>query len=196
MLALSGMTLEGNTLPLVDAATGEPTFPKKLTCDGKHHNDTPTIYVSGVNAMQEKTYLAIFIVDHDAPSGNFIHYGVMNIPIDPKNPGKISPINIKTDTGAPGSDMMFVYTEGNKEFPIIVFRNGFGKFGFTGPCPPGKEKHAYTFYIAHYYDVITKSMLASYKFNEKPISETSIRSMLQGSLIAIGTSELFYARQR
>ena len=87
-------------------------IPSKYTCEGDNIN--PTIYVK--NIPQKAKSLALIMDDPDAPmAGGFTHWVAWNI--DPAGM-----INEKSSQGVQG-------------------KNGGGKNGYTGPCPPGGTHH-------------------------------------------------------
>ena len=90
-------------------------IPSKFTADGI--NISPQLEWS--NAPKETKSFALTCIDPDAPSGEFIHWIVYDIPVDVseiKQGGKIG-----------------------KELP-----NSFGKLGYKGPSPPSGT-HRYIF---------------------------------------------------
>jgi Raf kinase inhibitor-like YbhB/YbcL family protein len=91
-------------------------IPAKYTCDGDDIN--PPLVFSG--APPSAKSLVLIMDDPDAPGGTFDHWIVWNIP--------------PTTSGV---------AEGQ---PLrgVVGRNGFGKNGYGGPCPPSGE-HRYQF---------------------------------------------------
>ena len=87
-------------------------IPKRYTCDGA--NVSPPLQFSGVPA--EAKSLSLVVTDPDAPAGTFTHWTVTQIP-----PGTVS------------------IAEGG---PLgVEGKNGFGKVGYGGPCPPGGTHH-------------------------------------------------------
>lgn len=98
------------------AFTDGGSIPSKYTCDG---NDTsPPLTFAGVPTAAKS--LALIVDDPDAPGGTFDHWIVWNIPAD-----ATSVAEGQSPQGVAG-------------------RNGFGKNGYGGPCPPGGE-HRYFF---------------------------------------------------
>jgi hypothetical protein len=87
-------------------------IPAEYTCDGA--DISPELHVS--NWPPHTKSFVIEMVDFDAPSGEFNHWNVWNIP-----PASI--IQKGTKAGVTG-------------------KNGFGKLGYAGPCPPSGE-HRY-----------------------------------------------------
>jgi Raf kinase inhibitor-like YbhB/YbcL family protein len=102
-------------------APGE-LIPSKYTCDGE--NISPPLEWSDVPAAT--TSLALIVDDPDAPRGLFLHWLIYDIP--PGENGLTEGIGLESDTAG-----------GAKQG-----RNGFGKIGYGGPCPPGGV-HRYFF---------------------------------------------------
>jgi Raf kinase inhibitor-like YbhB/YbcL family protein len=92
------------------------SIPAKYTCDGA--NSSPPLSIEGVPPAAKS--LALIMDDPDAPSGTFDHWIVWNI--DPK---------------------AAAIAEGQSP-QGVAGRNGFGKSGYGGPCPPSGE-HRYYF---------------------------------------------------
>ncbi|HEX9405787.1 MAG TPA: YbhB/YbcL family Raf kinase inhibitor-like protein [Thermoanaerobaculia bacterium] len=91
-------------------------IPAKYTCDGA--NGSPPLVFGGIPSGAKS--LALIVDDPDAPGGTFDHWIVWNIPPN-------------TTTVAEGQSPQGV-----------AGRNGFGKSGYGGPCPPSGE-HRYQF---------------------------------------------------
>jgi Raf kinase inhibitor-like YbhB/YbcL family protein len=89
-------------------------IPSVYTCEGKNIN--PSITIKNIPAKTMS--LALIVDDPDAPKGTFDHWVIWNI--DPS----ATTIN---ENSAPG-------TEG---------KNGSGKNGYMGPCPPSGTHHYY-----------------------------------------------------
>ena len=94
------------------------SIPSKYTCDGA---DTSPPLAFGAIPNGAKT-LALIMDDPDAPGGTFDHWIVWNIP---------------PNTTAIGE---------GKSPQGVSARNGFGKSGYGGPCPPSGE-HRYYFKV-------------------------------------------------
>jgi hypothetical protein len=93
-------------------------IPSTFTVDGK--NISPQLEWS--NAPQTTKSFALTCIDPDAPSGNFIHWIVYDIP------ASVSSIEQAQKIG--------------KELP-----NSFGKLGYKGPSPPsGTHRYVFTLY--------------------------------------------------
>ena len=91
------------------------------TCDG--NNVSPQLSWSGVPAGTKS--FALTCIDPDAPSGDFIHWLVYDIPagITTFSQGKPLPAGIKES------------------------ENDFGKKSYGGPCPPsGTHRYVFTVY--------------------------------------------------
>lgn len=91
-------------------------IPSKYTCDGEEVN--PPLMIE--NIPHGTQTLAIIVEDPDAPTGVYYHWLVWNMP----------PERIVEENRIPG----------------ISGRNGAGKTGYHGPCPPSGT-HCYFFYV-------------------------------------------------
>jgi Raf kinase inhibitor-like YbhB/YbcL family protein len=101
-----------NKLTLISPAFSPGSnIPEKYSCKGKNIN--PPIDIQSI--PPETVSLAIVVEDPDAPSGVFDHWVAWNLP-----PFKQIPENYKV--GVQG-------------------KNGKGKTGYTGPCPPSGTHH-------------------------------------------------------
>src|SRR5215218_4669686 len=93
-------------------------IPREQTCDGE--DAPPELHWSGVPSGVVE--LALTCEDPDAPGGTFVHWVAWGI--DPSS-GRLAP-----DAGT----------------DIRHGRNGFGRDGYGGPCPPpGHGPHRYQF---------------------------------------------------
>lgn len=124
----------------------EGVIPSKYTCEGEEVN--PPLQIDQIPA-DAKT-LAIIVEDPDAPNGTFDHWLVWNIP-----PTKLI-----------GGDVT----------PGICGKNGGGKTGYYGPCPPSGF-HRYYF---HVYALDTELDL------EGGADKTSLQQAMQGHILAEG----------
>jgi len=89
-------------------------IPRQYTCDGQNIN--PPLKFGGLPADAKS--LALIVDDPDAPNGTFVHWVVADIPA--------------------GTTMV------NEHDPLAqatAGRNGSGKTGYTGPCPPSGTHH-------------------------------------------------------
>lgn len=91
-------------------------IPSKYSCDGA--NVSPPLEWSDVPSGARS--LALIVDDPDAPRGLFLHWLAWNIAVSERG----------LTEGAAGS--------------AVEGRNGFGKTGYGGPCPPGGT-HRYYF---------------------------------------------------
>jgi Raf kinase inhibitor-like YbhB/YbcL family protein len=91
-------------------------IPAKYSCEGEDIN--PPLEITGF--PEGTKTLAIIVEDPDAPRGTFDHWLVWNIPPN-------EPIDENSARGISG-------------------RNGFGKTGYGGPCPPSGS-HRYFFRV-------------------------------------------------
>jgi hypothetical protein len=90
------------------------SIPSKFTCDGD--NVSPELVIHSV--PENAKSLAIILDDPDAPMGTFTHWLIWNI--DPK-----------TDT----------IKEKSVPLGAIEGKNGAGRVGYIGPCPPSGTHH-------------------------------------------------------
>src|SRR5258708_687538 len=91
------------------------SIPKKFTCEGGNIN--PELHIQ--NIPEEAKSLALILHDPDAPvPGGFTHWVVWNI----------APTTaiIKQESTSPGS---------------VEGKNGAGRLGYVGPCPPSGTHH-------------------------------------------------------
>src|ERR1039458_6249048 len=97
-------------------------IPAKHTCEGK--NVSPHLRWDLVPPGTQS--LALIVDDPDAPSGTFVHWVVYRIPpiVTGLQEG-VSPVDVISNGAMQG-------------------RNGFGKIGYGGPCPPSGT-HRYFF---------------------------------------------------
>ncbi len=91
------------------------TIPAKFTCDGE--NISPDISWEGVPEGTES--LVLICDDPDAPSGDFVHWVVFNIPADIDGFKENAEINDIADLGI----------------------TDYGRPGYKGPCPPSGFHH-------------------------------------------------------
>lgn len=100
---------------------GQP-IPRQYTCAGV--NISPPLEWSGV-PKAAKT-IAIIVNDPDAPSGDWVHWVLYNVPAD--NIGFVENVPATETLKAGG----------------FQGKNDFGKVGYGGPCPPAGT-HRYFF---------------------------------------------------
>ncbi|MDD5437651.1 MAG: YbhB/YbcL family Raf kinase inhibitor-like protein [Patescibacteria group bacterium] len=98
------------------AFSHQQPLPAKYTCDG--NEISPPLNIEGIPA--ETKSLALILNDPDAPSGDFVHWVVFNIP----------PLVKEIEEG--------------QTPPGVVGRNTLGTNAYVSPCPPSGE-HRYTF---------------------------------------------------
>jgi Raf kinase inhibitor-like YbhB/YbcL family protein len=103
--------------------SGEP-IPSKYACDGE--DVSPPVAWSG--APQQTRSYALIVDDIDAPTGEFTHWVIFNM--------------VAAETSLQGG----VPTVGTLSNGAIQGRNGFGKIGYAGPCPPSGT-HRYVFHL-------------------------------------------------
>jgi len=91
-------------------------IPARYTCAGQ--NVSPPLRWSAVPAKAEA--IALLMVDLNAPGGPFTHWALAGI----------SPTTRDLRAGQVPAG-------------AVAFRNGFGKIGYGGPCPPAGKPHHY-----------------------------------------------------
>ena len=107
------------------AFINEGMIPKKYACNGD--NVSPPLSWSGIPAGTKS--LALIVLDPDAPSGDFVHWVMYNIPPDVKELKEDTPKDKKLSNGA------------------MQGLNGDNKTGFSGPCPPsGTHRYFFNLY--------------------------------------------------
>jgi len=99
------------------------TIPIRFTCEGEEQSPP----LAWDRAPEGTKSLALIVHDPDAPRGDFTHWVVFNLP-----PGI-------TELAAG------VGSEGELPGGARQGRNGFGKLGYGGPCPPPGPAHRYVF---------------------------------------------------
>jgi Raf kinase inhibitor-like YbhB/YbcL family protein len=104
-------------------ADGELIAPK-YTCDG--HNVSPPLEWTDV--PEGARSLALIVDDPDAPKGLFVHWLIYAI--SPTEKGLTEGVGIE-QASAGGA---------------VQGKNGFGKMGYGGPCPPSGV-HRYYFHL-------------------------------------------------
>jgi Raf kinase inhibitor-like YbhB/YbcL family protein len=122
----NGQTLDGQTGSLLlqsRAFTQGGTIPKQFTCDGR--SISPSLSWSSPPARTQS--LALIVNDPDAPSGNFTHWVLYNLP----------PQTRTLTEGLPAKDQL---PDGSQQG-----MNDNDSTGYWGPCPPGGSPHRYVF---------------------------------------------------
>jgi Raf kinase inhibitor-like YbhB/YbcL family protein len=112
---------------LVSIEFDKKLFPKKHTCDGE--NISPRIMVERITSP----YLACILFDPDAPRGGYVHWIIWNI--QARGERLEIPENIPKEK------------EVKSPIAAVQGKNGAGRFGYIGPCPPTGETHRYYFNI-------------------------------------------------
>ncbi len=100
-------------------------IPARYTCDGE--NVSPPL-AWGEPPPQTRSF-ALIVDDPDAPVGVFTHWVIFNIPSDARKLEEAIPTGEQLPSGA------------------LQGKNGFGKLGYAGPCPPRDSPHHYRFII-------------------------------------------------
>lgn len=133
----------------------EGMIPTKFTCEGGNMN--PELQVQ--NVPEDAKSLALILHDPDAPiAGGFTHWVVWNI--SPKT------MVIKEESTPPKS---------------VEGRNGGGRTGYTGPCPP-LGTHRYEFYLYALNDMLDLPTTAGRQELEDAMEEHIVaKTMLVGT---------------
>ncbi|WP_244184125.1 YbhB/YbcL family Raf kinase inhibitor-like protein [Streptomyces cellostaticus] len=135
------------------------TIPRRYTCEGE--NVSPPLALAGVPAHTAS--LALLLQDPDAPRGTFTHWLAWDI--DPHTAH---------------------LTAGEHPTGAAEGRNGFGRTGYGGPCPPrGDRPHPY--------------VLTVYATDRRPdlaatATPDDLLQALSGHTLATGTLTGWYGR--
>lgn len=114
------------TLALTSTAFADgDKIPVRYTCDGE--NVSPPL--AWEEPPPQTRSFALIVDDPDAPIGVFTHWVVFNIPADARRLEEALPSGERLPSGA---------SQG---------KNGFGKLGYGGPCPPRGSPHHYRFIL-------------------------------------------------
>lgn len=133
-------------------------IPKKYTCEGE--DICPSFEI--IDASLDTKSFAIVMHDHDAPSGDFVHWLIWNI--DP---------TVRT------------IVEGTIPVGAVEGVNDFGRNDWGGPCPPSGTHH-YEFHL-YALDTILELPATSKKENLRDVikghvlQETSITGLYEKS---------------
>ena len=98
-------------------------IPVKHTCEGQDVSP-PLMWSEPPQGTQS---LALIVDDPDAPGGVFNHWVLFNIPPDSRQLPEALPTQAQLPSGA------------------LQGKNGFGRVGYGGPCPPPGRPHRYYF---------------------------------------------------
>ncbi|MFA5786709.1 MAG: YbhB/YbcL family Raf kinase inhibitor-like protein [Actinomycetota bacterium] len=101
------------------------TIPVSHTCDGADRSPA----LSWSTPPQGTRSLVLIVDDPDAPGGTFVHWLLYSIP----------PSTTDLKEGMPTTPAL-TEPAGAKQG-----RNGFGRIGYGGPCPPPGKPHRYFF---------------------------------------------------
>ena len=114
---------QGNLKLNSSALTNNGHIPVKFTCSGD--NESPALAWSNVPPSAKS--LTLIVKDPDAPSGDFVHWVIFDIP---------ATVTSMPEGVAATAETTFGATQG---------QNGRGETGYTGPCPPPGKDHHYHF---------------------------------------------------
>lgn len=164
------------TVTSPDFAAGAP-IPARFTCSGA--GDSPALAwgveparrspagtVQGAGPPRGTRSFAVLVVDPDAPRGEFVHWIVYALP----------PSAHGLPEGA-----------GQQGLPpgALQGRNGFGRIGYGGPCPPPGQTHRYEFHVYALDDVPRLQAGAS---------AAQLRAAIGGHVLARGMLMATYGR--
>jgi Raf kinase inhibitor-like YbhB/YbcL family protein len=135
-------------------------IPERFTCSGD--NESPALEFTGVPDGTHS--LALILDDPDAPMGTFVHWVIYNLPSALKG----LPEGVSSSAGGLEQGV-----------------NGFGKIGYTGPCPPPGKPHHYRF---RFYALDQKLEL------KQGVTSQKVEAAMKGHVL--GRSELVGIFQR
>ena len=151
-----GVTAASLTVTSRSFPTGG-AIPVDLTCDGA--NRSPQLTWSAPPAGTKS--FALIADDPDAPSGDFTHWVLFNVPGDALGlPEALDPATLGATSGS----------------------NGFNQPGYGGPCPPKYEIHHYVFQL---YAVDTK--IGSPAGASREVVEAALSGHVLGEGSLVGT---------
>ncbi|HEV8052380.1 MAG TPA: YbhB/YbcL family Raf kinase inhibitor-like protein [Parachlamydiaceae bacterium] len=136
---------------------GKP-IPQKFTCQGE--GVSPELFFH--NVPKNTQSLVLIVDDPDAPSGTFDHWIAWNIPAESKGLAE---------------DTLHLQHQG---------KNGYGKLGYKGPCPPAGNAHRYFFKL---YALDTNLSLS------EGSSKTKVEDACEGHILAMAELIGTYQRQ-
>lgn len=167
-IILAGILAQGesNSAKNITVSFGFSQFPKEYTCSGL--NTSPQIQISGLNAVSNVTAMAMILEDPDVPNGTFIHWVIWNMPPANVIPGNIpNTMNVTTPIKA------------------VQGKNGAGKIGYIGPCPPPGKPHRYFLHV-YGLDRMLDLMPGS--------NRSALESSMNGHIVAQGVAIATYGR--
>lgn len=127
-------------------------IPEKYTCDGE--DISPPIKWKDVPPSTKS--IAIICEDPDAPLMTWIHWIIYNIPPEIGELKENIPKKEEVEGG------------------IKQGKNSWRKFGYNGPCPPGKKQHRY-YFKAYALDIKIDS--------EKPLNKKSLTKFMESHVL-------------
>jgi Raf kinase inhibitor-like YbhB/YbcL family protein len=141
-------------------------IPSKYSCEGS--NVSPQIHWN--EELKDVKSFAIIVDDPDAPSGDFVHLVIYNIPANVRE--------IHED----------VTPSRNISDQILLGTNSFGHIGYSGPCPPSGKPHRYFFRI-YALDTLLHHL-------ESGATKAQLEKAMQGHIIGEGEFMGKYQRSR
>ena len=156
---VSTMTIQLTSTAFTEGAS----IPKKYTCDAE--DASPALAWSGV--PQGAKSLALIMDDPDAPAGTWVHWVIYNIPT--------------TLTGLLEGVAKTATVQGTG----VQGKNGSGKPGYAGPCPPRGKPHRYFFKLYALDTVLNLQPLAR---------KADLEAAMRGHILAQGQLMGTYGR--
>jgi Raf kinase inhibitor-like YbhB/YbcL family protein len=141
-------------------------IPKTFTCDGR--NISPPLY--WVNPPPDTKSFVLIMHDPDAPSGDFTHWVVYDIPSDLR--------------GLPRNFPRLPEVKGIKQG-----YNSFGYIGYGGPCPPPWHGYHHYYFELYALDIKTLGLPPAVKREEV---EKAMKGHILGKAVLVG----LYKRER
>lgn len=132
------------------------TIPARFTCAGS--DVSPPLAWSAPPAATRS--LVVLVDDPDAPGGDFTHWLVYRL--------------------APGLDSLAAGSHRG-----LQGRNGFGRLGYGGPCPPSGPAHRYRFHVIALND--TPRLAAG-------AGRAAVDAAIKGHILAEGVLEARFGR--
>ena len=132
---------------------GQPV-PERFTCDGQ--NQSPPLAWEQVPADADA--LALVVDDPDAPDGTFVHWVVLDIPVDVRQ-----------------------VAAGEVPSGGVEALNSAGEPGYTGPCPPSGTHH-YRFTV---YALTARTGLGAGAELEEALTAVDEQAVARGSMVGV-----------
>ena len=139
------------------------SIPAKYTCEGQ---DISPALTWGEPPAATQSF-ALILEAPNAPGGTFTNWVIFNLPFDNRLLAEAIPAQAQLPSGA------------------LQGKNGFGKIGYGGPCPPAGRPHRYRF---------TLYALDQYLDLKAGISKKQLLDAMQGHILGQGQLSGIYQR--